>query len=287
MINTNQDKLVAMTLAGEIAPPSIPGGIYEITYDGRPLVIPSVGGICLNVRVGDPAFGWVGDHIEPAVSSRHPDEKTNIGYNVIACVGNPVTVTSGEAKGETGVVTGKHGGIEHVMVDFKPKVLEKLQLGDKLSIRAFGIGFALADAGDIKLFNMDPDFFEKWGATLEDGKLHVNVAKIVPAAIMGSGLGRNTVLRGDYDIQSFDPVTFEKYGLGELRFGDIVAIEDADHSFGRIYRTGAMSIGIVAHGNSLIAGHGPGVTSLATSTSGAIVPKVTKKANIATILDLR
>jgi hypothetical protein len=287
MMNTNRDKLVAMTLSGEVAPPSIPAGIYEITHDGRPLVIPSVGGICLNVRVGDSAFGWVGDHIEPAVSSRHPDDKVNVGYNVLACVGNPVTVMSGEAKGETGIVTGKHGGIEHVMVDFKSKVLEKLQLGDKLSIRAFGIGLEIEDAGDIKLFNLDPEFLEKWGATFEEGTLHCNVAKIVPAAIMGSGLGRNTVMRGDYDIQSFDPVTVEKYGLNELRFGDIVAIEDADHSFGRIYRTGAISIGIVAHGNSLVAGHGPGVTSLATSATGKIVPKVSKKANIASILDLR
>jgi hypothetical protein len=287
MMNTNRDKLVAMTLSGEIAPPSIPAGIYEITHDGRALVIPSVGGICLNVRVGDSAFGWVGDHIEPAVSSRHPDDKVNVGYNVLACVGNPVTVMSGEAKGETGIVTGKHGGIEHVMVDFKSKVLEKLQLGDKLSIRAFGIGLEIEDAGDIKLFNLDPEFLEKWGATFEDCSLHCNVAKIVPAAIMGSGLGRNTVMRGDYDIQSFDPVTVEKYGLNELRFGDIVAIEDADHSFGRIYRTGAISIGIVAHGNSLVAGHGPGVTSLATSATGKIVPKVSKKANIASILDLR
>ena len=84
------------------------------------------------------------------------------------------------------------------------------------------------------------------------------VARFVPAAIMGSGLGRATVARGDYDIQCFDPVMVKEYGLDELRYGDIVAIVDADHSYGRIYRTGAVSIGIVAHGSSDIAGHGPG-----------------------------
>ena len=99
--------------------------------------------------------------------------------------------------------------------------------------------------------------------------LHVPVAKIVPAAIMGSGLGRATVARGDYDIQTFDPQMVAQYGLDELRFGDIVAITDADHRYGRIFRTGAVSIGIVAHGRSFIAGHGPGVTSLMTSPSGA------------------
>ena len=62
---------------------------------------------------------------------------------------------------------------------------------------------------------------------------------------------------------------------------------DADHSYGRIYRTGAVSIGIVAHGSSDIAGHGPGVTSLMTSPSGALIPAVDAGANIATILNLR
>ena len=104
---------------------------------------------------------------------------------------------------------------------------------------------------------------------------------------MGSGLGRATVARGDYDIQTFDPQMVAQYGLDELRFGDIVAITDADHRFGRIYRTGAVSIGIVAHGRSFIAGHGPGVTSLLTSATGALVPVLDPGANIATILRLR
>jgi hypothetical protein len=78
-----------------------------------------------------------------------------------------------------------------------------------------------------------------------------------------------------------------QYGLDDIRFGDIVAIADADHRFGRIYRTGFVSIGIVAHGNSFIAGHGPGVTSLLTGPASAIVPHVDTAANIAHILNLR
>ena len=137
------------------------------------------------------------------------------------------------------------------------------------------------------MFNCDPDFFERLGITSRDGALVVPVAKIVPAAIMGSGLGRATVARGDYDIQTFDPQMVAEFGLDDLRFGDIVAITDADHRFGRIFRTGAASIGIVAHGRSFIAGHGPGVTSLLTSPSGAIVPQLDPAANIAAILRLR
>lgn len=276
-----------MHVQGDVCAPHIPSSIYDISAEGKALVLPSVGGICLNVRVGDNAFAFAGDHIEPAVSARHPDEKINVGFCVLACVGNEATVLSGEAKGERGVVTGKHGGVEHVMIDFPEDVMARMALGDKIGVRAFGVGLEFEDAGDIRIFNSDPDFLEQMGAAMQGDALHVPVASVVPAAIMGSGLGRHTVARGDYDIQSFDTELAAELGLRDLRFGDIVAIRDADHSYGRIYRKGAMSIGIVAHGASNIAGHGPGVTSLLTSRSGKIVPRVDPAANIATILGLR
>lgn len=287
MVATNRSRLVVTPVFGEVAPSSVPGSIYDIGHDGVPRVLPSVGGISLNVRVGDSAFAYAADHIEPAVSSRHPDEKINVGYCVYSCIGNTATVISGTAKGATGTVTGKHGGIEHVMIDFTTEIMDRLALGDRITVRAVGLGLELIDAGDVRVFNCDPDFLEKLGIEQTDGALHVPVARIVPASIMGSGLGRSTVARGDYDIQVFDPVTIERYGLHELRLGDIVAIEDADHSYGRVYRTGATSIGIVAHGSSDMAGHGPGVTSLMTSPSGKLVPHLDAGANIATILELR
>jgi hypothetical protein len=287
MLKTNRSRLVVMPVHGEVAAPSVPSAIYDIGHDGVPRVLPSVGGISLNVRVGDNAFAFVGDHIEPGVSTRHPDNAINVGYCVYASVGNTVTVLSGEAKGSTGTVTGKHGGIEHVMIDFTPEIMEKMALGDKVAVRSVGLGMELEEPGDVRLFNCDPDFFDKLDIERRGAKLHVPVARLVPASIMGSGLGRSTVARGDYDIQCFDPVMVERYGLHELRYGDIVAIVDADHSYGRIYRTGAVSIGIVAHGSSDIAGHGPGVTSLMTSASGALIPEVDAAANIASILSLR
>ncbi|MFQ6109075.1 MAG: hypothetical protein ACE5L7_05935 [Candidatus Aminicenantales bacterium] len=72
-------------------------------------------------------------------------------------------------------------------------------------------------------------------------------------------------MRKDYDIQLFDRKTVKKYNLEALRFGDIVAILDADHTFGRFYREGAISVGVVSHSRSVAAGHGPGVTALFTS----------------------
>jgi hypothetical protein len=104
---------------------------------------------------------------------------------------------------------------------------------------------------------------------------------------MGSGLGANNTNSGDYDIQLFDEKVVEQYGLKSLRLGDLVAIIDADHSFGRIYRQGAISVGVVVHTNCVTAGHGPGVTTLMTSLDGRIIPEITRNANIASMLNLR
>jgi len=286
-VTTNRSRLVAQLLTAQVAPPLLPSSLYDVGADGVPRILPGVGGITLNVRVGDSAFAFEADHVEPAVSARHPDDKVNAAFCTLACVGNVATVASGESKGERGVVTGKHGGIEHVMIDFPERVLERMQIGDTLSVRAFGVGLALDDAGDVKVFNCDPDLLDKLGIERAGAKLTVPVARVVPARVMGSGLGRQTVARGDYDIQCFDETTVREFGLRELRLGDVVAIADADNSFGRVYRTGAVTIAVVSHGMSHIAGHGPGVTTLLTSASGAIEAHADARANLATILGLR
>lgn len=284
----NRPELVVTAVTGEAAPPLLNTGLYDVSHEGEALIVPSVGGINLNVRVGDGAFAYIGDHVEPAVSLRNPDDKQNVSLNVLACVGNEAVVVSGDAKGARGRVTGKHGGIEHVMVDFAPDDMRKMVLGDKVQVWACGLGLRLEDAPEVKVFNADPDLLERWGVEAgADGRVRVRVAKTVPAAVMGSGLGRATVVRGDYDIQTFDDVMAQKYGLRDLRLGDIVAILDADHSYGRIYRTGAVSVGVVVHGRSYVAGHGPGVTSLLTSRDGKIDTVIDPAANLADILQLR
>jgi uncharacterized protein DUF4438 len=286
-VNTNRSRLVTQVLTGQAASPLVPSALYDVGADGVPRILPSVGGITLNVRVGDNAFAFEADHVEPAVSVRHADDKANTAFCTFACVGNVATVASGDAKGERGVVTGKHGGVEHVMVDFPAAVMERMQIGDAISVRAVGVGLEIRNAGDVKVFNCDPDLLEKLGVQRDGDRFSVRVARTVPARVMGSGLGRQTVVRGDYDIQCFDEGIVREYGLRELRLGDLVAITDADNAFGRVYRTGAITIGVVAHGMSHIAGHGPGVTTLMTSASGAIEPLVDARANLATILELR
>ena len=206
---------------------------------------------------------------------------------MLACVGNEAIVISGDAKGAKGTVVGKHGGIEHVLVDFEPEILDKLVIGDKILVKAIGLGLKLLDFPEIKVMNMDPSLLDKMGIEVKSDKLSVPVTHVIPAGIIGSGLGATQTYSGDYDIQLFDDDTVKKYGLDDLRFGDIVAIMDADHSYGRIYKKGAISIGIIVHSACVIAGHGPGVTTLLTSSEGKIIPRIDPNANIAKILNLR
>ena len=287
------DKLVKMSVMGEVASPVVGRSVYNVSATGTPSVLPGVGGITYNVRVGDLACGWEADHVEPGVSVENKEndarygQGANAAFNILSCVGNEAVVVSGDAKGAKGVVTGKHGGIEHVLVDFQPETLEKLMLGDKVLVKAFGVGLKLQDFPDVKAMNMDPSFLKALKPKAQGDKLEVPVTHMVPAAIMGSGLGANQTFSGDYDIQLFDEKVIEQYGLEDLRLGDLVAIIDADHSFGRIYRQGAITVGIVVHTNCVTAGHGPGVTSLFTSSSGKIIPRMDAKANIAKLLKLR
>jgi len=288
MLRLNVDKLVRISVVGEVSSPVFWKSPYRISADGKPVVLPGVGGITYNVRVGDPASGWEADHVEPGVSMKNKEgEDANMALNILACVGNEAVVVSGDAKGSRGFVTGKHGGIEHVLVDFAVETMEKLLIGDKILVKAFGVGLKLLDFPEVKVMNMDPKFLETLNPRPIGDKLEVPVTHVVPAEIMGSGLGANQTYSGDYDVQLFDESVKAKYGLEDQRLGDLVAIEDANHSFGRIYRKGAMSVGIIVHSDCVTSGHGPGVTTLFTSSMGKIVLRTDPDANIARLLKLR
>jgi len=284
MLKTNREKLVILSVMGEV---SSPGCRPRICYDGEVRVTPGTGGIAYNVKVGDPAFGWAGDHVEPGVSTKNKDQSANQGYNTLSCIGNIAYVASGDAKGAKGTVTGKHGGIEHVIIHFEQEVLEKLQVGDKVQVRAIGQGLELTDYPDVKCMNLDPDFVDKMEIQEKDGILEVPVTAMIPPEFMGSGLGASSAETGDYDITSMEKERLEELGLDKIRLGDIVAILDSSSYYGRSYRRGAIIIGIVVHSNSFVSGHGPGVTSLLTSLSGKIKPVKSEKANIAEYLNLK
>jgi len=289
MIRTNADKLVMMSVQGKVVNPRGPRA-HGVDADGRPFLLPGTGGIVYNVKVGDPAFGWEADHVEPCVSSildeKHRYDGPNQGYVFYACIGNDAIVLDGDAKGKKGVITGHHGGAEHVMIDFSDSVLDKLTLDTKILIKGWGQGLKIADHPDIAVYNLDPRLFQKMGMKKKGKKIQVPVTAMIPAALMGSGTGSLAMGGGDYDIMTTDRKYISKYGIDKLRFGDFVALMDHDNLYGRSFRKGAMTIGIVIHGDCRYAGHGPGVSTLLSASKPLIEPVISPNANIAKILKI-
>ncbi len=293
-LRTNADELVMISVAGAVAAPTQADSPYRIGYDGKPRHLIGTGGIVLNQRVGDPCVGISGDHVEPAVSIRSDRrgsgpkaDAANQALQSYACVGNHAVVTSGPAAGARGVVTGKHGGVDYVLIDFPVATMRRMRIGDQVQVWAYGLGLRLLDFPDVALWNISPRLLARWRPQARGGRIHARVTHRVPARVMGSGLGRNNVLRGDYDIQLSDPQMVSKYRLGTLRFGDIVAIIDADNRFGRSRLEGHVSIGVVVHGESTVAGHGPGVVSLMSAPAALLQPDLCPNANIASYLGIR
>ena len=278
MLKTNKDRLPILSVQGQVSHPGSRGP--RIDVNGQVHYLPGTGGISFNAKIGDPCNGWVADHLEPGVSTKHTDEAINRAYNIYSCIGNEAIVVSGDAKGAKGIVVGKHGGIEHVMIHFDDEILEKLVHEDKILVKSCGQGMTLTDYPHIHLRNLSPELLIKLNIKEDDDILKVGVAKIVPACVMGSGLGSSSSASGDYDITLHDKEINKKYGLDDLRFGDIVAIENADNRHGRQYQTGAVSIGVITHSDCVIAGHGPGVTTLMTALDGKLVPFIDDGANL-------
>jgi hypothetical protein len=290
MLRTNASRIVEFLLQCQPGPPRT-RGTWSVDHEGKPFSLPSIGGITLNMQVGDPATGWAGDHVEPGVSctadTKNPREHPNNSLQVYSCAGNVATIVSGEAKGATGYVLGHHGGSEHVIVDFPRQVKEQLTYDDKIIIRGRGQGLKLLDYPEILLYNLDPDLLAKMAIEeLGEGKLRVPVTTMVPAACMGSGIGATNVVSGDYDVVTSDPESVRQYGLDKMRFGDFVALLDHDNRYGRAYRRGAVTIGVIVHSDCLIAGHGPGVTTVMTSATRLIEPVIDRKANIADLFGI-
>ncbi|MBI3316890.1 MAG: DUF4438 domain-containing protein [Candidatus Omnitrophica bacterium] len=287
---TNEDRLVKMAVQGRVANAS-QFAEFEIAHDGTPFALPSTGGIVYNVKTGHNVFDWEGDHIEPGVSAILDEDKrssrANMGFNFLACIGNSARILNGEAKGKRGTVTGHHGGVEHVTIDFDEATLYKLHLDDKILIEAFGQGLKLVDFPDIKVYSLDPGLLAKLPiCALTGHKLEIGVSAIVPAELMGSGMGHNNIGTGDCDIMTHDAQAVKKYNLDRLCFGDLVAVMDHDHSYGRTFRKGAVSVGVVVHSNSMLPGHGPGLSTLMTTSGAFLKPVIDENANIARLLKI-
>lgn len=289
-VKSNVDRLVSVSVMGQIAAPGFPGlpaEPYRLSAEGKPFLLPTYGGIVYNVSVGDSAYGWLADCIHPGVSITLKDDRGNRGLNIFSCVGNTAIVMSGRAQGARGVVTGKSGRFsEHVIIHFSEAEREKMAIGDKIIVRSKGVGLELDDHPDIRIKSCSPELLENLEVTTNAaGKLSVPVVGVVPPHLLGAGAGL-TSEGGSLHIQTKDQSALKAANLDNLRLGDVVALTDYDSSWNHGYLRGAVGIGVIGQGDSPRAGYGPGITLLMTSASTGIEPVVTPGVNLKDIFSL-
>lgn len=278
-MKTNRAQLVMQSVQGKIQHPSFGG--YRVTTDGRPMILPATAGITYNVKVGDLAFGWAGDHVEPGVSVKNEVDAHNAALAILSCVGNEAKIISGDAKGSKGYVVGTHGGVEHLIVQFAEEILEQLTLDDKILVKGYGQGLEIEGFEDVKVMSLDPNLLEKMGIEVDDNQLVVPVAAVIPQYLMGSGIGSAYAQKGDYDLITSDREAISALGLDKLRFGDFVLLQDCDNTYGMGGRqVGAVSIGVVIHSDCIKMGHGPGITVVMSAKTPRIKGKLTPSANL-------
>ncbi|MFC2158350.1 DUF4438 domain-containing protein [Acidobacteriota bacterium] len=281
-LKTNKDQLITTAVQGVVNPAGSRG--YSTTYDGKPIVHLGMGSINYTVSVGDLAYGWKNaDHVEPDVSFTNLDGPA---LGILGCIGNEATLISGEAKGSKGTYIGKHGSS---MFWFPKDVLERLSTSDKIQVKARGVGLKIDGFEDVRVNKISPELLESIGIKIEGDQLVVPVVKTVPGHIMGSGMGLGFFIleNVDYDIHTTCPETVEEYDLKTLRLGDLVAIQDHYDYYGRGRYEGAVTIGVVIHGWSDIAGHGPGLDPILSALPGRIKTKIDPDANTAYFLGIK
>jgi hypothetical protein len=284
MIETNASHLVEVSVGGQVWPPSAEKIPYKVDSEGIPAVTLGMAGICFTHRAGDPAFGWEADHLEPAVSIRHPQPGPEHALHYMVCIGNEAVITSGACAGARGIVTGEHA---HVLVDFPPDQIELLTIGDRIQIRSIGLGLRLTAHPEILVHKCSPRLIQRLGLReMDDGRLEVPVVAEIPAHLMGSG-GELNADYVDQDFMTGDRAELRRLGLDRLRIGDLVAVPNHNHTWGRGFHSGAMTIGLIIHGDSAWTGHGPGVLDLMSTLDGAIVPIIDPDSNVAIRLDIR
>jgi hypothetical protein len=281
---TNAQHLVQIAVTGQVSQPSLRYPGYIPDAGGTARVLPGMAGVAYNARVGDPAFGWSADHVEPGVSISNPDPQPDFALHYLTCIGNRAVVTSGLARGAEGIVTGEHA---RLLVDLAPEVNDLLCVGDSIQIIACGRGLAFTDFPQIELKKCSPTLVDSIPIEAVDARtIRVPVTMELPPRIMGSGAELNSEFV-DQDLMSGDRALMAELGIDRMRLGDLVVIPDADHRYGRGYRAGAVTIALCIHGDSIMTGHGPGILTLMTCPEPCIEWVIDPGANIARYLNIR
>lgn len=279
----NFDDLVEMAVTGQVSQPALRRGGYVHWPDGVGEILPGMYGITYSARVGDRAFGWAGDHVEPGVSIAHADERSDFALHYLTCIGNEAEVVSGLARGGKGVITGEHA---RLLVDFPPDVLEAMTIGDTVQIRSLGRGLRLESHPGIEFKKTSPALARALGLRTEGGRVTCPVAMELPPRIMGSGAELNSEFV-DQDLMSGDRALMAELGIDQMRLGDLIGIRNVDHRFGRSYRDGWVAVCLCIHGDSVMTGHGPGILTLMTGPPELLDFHLDPSANIAHTLAIR
>ena len=283
-IRTNKDRLVVTAVKGQVAHPQ-PSRYYITTWDGRPKMAIGVAGINYTLSLGDPVFGWAAaDQVTVGVATEGVGEdRFRQAWLTHTSIGNEVRVLGGAARGARGIIIGKFGS--YVLAYFDAETKEKLAYGDELQVKAEGIGLEIESFPEVFIHSLSPSVLEKIGLQVKEGKLEVPVVKKIPAEIIGSGPGAGS-LYGHFSIQTCYPPDIKKYELEELRFGDLVYLEDIQCDYGKGYYKGAGTVGVVVSGPSEISGLGIGVTPILSSRSGKLIFRIDPGSNLVRHLGL-
>lgn len=138
---------------------------------------------------------------------------------------------------------------------------------------------------EVMVRSASPELLEGMKMKEESGKLVVPVVKKIPNELVGAGFGTRA-LSSHIDIQTYYPPDIEKYGLDELRFGDMVCLENILSDYGRHVYRGGRTIGVICSGPSDMSGQGIGVSTILSSSEGEIKPVIEGDANLKNILEL-
>ena len=282
-LKTNEKKLIKMSIGGYVTQPSFKNPGYIPDNDGNSVILPGMYGVVNNVKVGDKAFGWNGDHIEPGVSIDSENINEHFALHYLVCTGNKAIVRSGEAKGKTGIVTGEHA---RNLIHFEQNILEKICVGDQIDIITHGRGLKLLDFPEIEIKKIDPNLLKSMNFKVENKKLIVDVAIELPIKIMGSGAELNSEYV-DQDLMSGDRSLMKKLKIDQMKLGDLIVINHADHRWGRSYKKDHVSIALCIHGDSVMTGHGPGIMTIMSGTKKNLGWRINKKANLKNILKIK
>ena len=192
MLKTNKDRLIETAVEGIVQPAS--GRGFSVTWNGKPKNSIGTASINYTATIGDPVYKWAdADHVEPDVTiqGRDKENASDCALASLACIGNQAKVVSGDAKGSKGVFIGRHAGADD-LVWFPDDVKDKLTLDDRVLIRSKGVGLVIEGFEDVKVNKCSPEFLEKIGIEVKDGKLVVPVVTELPGYTTTPGGGADT-----------------------------------------------------------------------------------------------